>query len=58
MEVFYNLDNNVIVCYNQFDMGKKYKIYKLSKEFNNWEYVDANDSCSLALEYAQKIYHE
>jgi len=57
MEIFYNFDNNVIVCYSQFDMGKKYKVYKFNGEFNKWEYVYADGSCSLALEYAQKIFY-
>jgi len=56
MEIFYKLKgNNIIICYSQFDMGAKYKIYKRN-EYNKYEHVISFDSVTNALNYAEKIF--
>jgi len=55
MEIMQEI-KNVIVCYSQFDMGLKYKIYKKNVEFNHYEYVIAFGSIGEAFNYANKIY--
>lgn len=56
MEIMYSLkENNIIICYSQFAIAGKYKIYK-KNEFNKYEYVDSKDSISIALTYVNMIF--
>lgn len=56
MEIYHSLkDGNVIICYSQFDMGAKYKVYK-KNEFGKYEYQVAFDSVSFSLDYAKRIF--
>ena len=49
---------NVFVFYSQFDMGKKYKVYrKVSYDgFFRAEYVDSFCTMSEAINYAKNIF--
>ena len=56
MKIMYSLkNNNIIICYAQWDIGGKYKIYK-KDEYNNYRYVYAEDGILKAFNYANKIY--
>ena len=50
MEIMYELaEGSILICYSQFDLGMKYKLYK------NSMYVNAFDSGLHALDYAKKM---
>ena len=42
-------DGTILVCYSQFDLGMKYKVYK------NYMYVNSFDSVLSALDYAKRL---
>lgn len=46
----------LIICYSQFDMGNKYKIYK--KYGESFEYVISFDNITSAYKYYDMIFNK
>jgi len=46
---------DILVLYNQFDMGQKYKIYKKLDGMKNYIYIQSFNTISEAYEYAKFI---
>ena len=52
MEIMYTI-GKYIICYAQWDMGNKYKLYK--KVNDHYQYVYADSSLSQMLDYTKHI---